>query len=99
MGAINHQTIPVQVWVDVDVGIAECVRYLNTIPGVRTYASCQGCIGELSDEDKADGAEEYRAYVMVSWNDEETLRLLQADYDVDVQGEAWGKVHPRGNAQ
>jgi len=41
-----HKTIPIQVWVDVDEGIADMVLYLNTIPGVRTHACCQGTLGE-----------------------------------------------------
>jgi tRNA(Phe) wybutosine-synthesizing methylase Tyw3 len=41
-----HETIPVQVWADIDVGIADLVKLLNKIPGVRTFASCQGTIGE-----------------------------------------------------
>ena len=46
MGNVIHQTVPVLVWADVDVGIADMVRMLNTIPGVRTHANCQGTIGE-----------------------------------------------------
>ena len=57
---IQHQlkTVPVQVWGDVNEGIAETVKYLNTIPGVRTYASCQGIIGE-------GGAEPYGFYDVI----------------------------------
>ncbi len=43
---LPHKTRPVQVWVDIDLGIAEMVVYLNTIPGVRTHTSCQGTIGK-----------------------------------------------------
>jgi hypothetical protein len=46
--------------VDVDLGIADMVEYLNTIPGVRTIASCQGTIGE-------DGPNPYRAQVLCDW--------------------------------
>lgn len=88
MGNVIHQTVPVQVWADVDTGIADCVRHLNTIPGVRTHDSCQGTIGE-------GGPEPYRAYVTVSWQDATALAQLQAEFDVEVEGEAWGLVHPR----
>ena len=43
---LPHKTRPVQVWVDIDLGIAEMVVYLNIIPGVRTHPSCQGTIGK-----------------------------------------------------
>jgi hypothetical protein len=64
----DHVTEPVQVWVDVDKGIASLVRYLNTIPGVRTCASCQG-------------TSSYRPYVMVSWESEEARQRLSAEFD------------------
>lgn len=54
-----HKTKLIQVWIEVDLGIADLVGYLNTIPGVRTHASCQGTIGE-------DGPAPYRAQVMCS---------------------------------
>ena len=43
---IQHQlkTVPVQVWGDVNEGIAETVKYLNTIPGVRTYPRVRGLL-------------------------------------------------------
>jgi hypothetical protein len=37
--SLTHKTRPVQVWADVDLGIADMVVYLNTIPGVRTEAT------------------------------------------------------------
>lgn len=42
--SVRHawNTIPVQVTVDIDRGIAPLVQVLNRIPGVRTYASCEG---------------------------------------------------------
>ena len=55
-----HKTEPVAVWVDVDEGIADAVAYLNSLRGVRTFASCQGTIGE-------GGAEPYRPYVHAYW--------------------------------
>jgi hypothetical protein len=85
-----HETRPIQVWADIDTGIAETVEYLNTIPGVRTHASCQGTIGE-------GGPVPYRAYVQASWPDAETLAFLKTKFDVEVigEGQAWGYVHPR----
>jgi hypothetical protein len=55
---IEHKTVPVLVWADVDEGIADVVRYLNTIPGVRTYVSCQGLLG-------TGGPEPYGPQVMI----------------------------------
>ncbi len=92
MGKKIHQTIPVQVWADIDVGIADTVRYLNTIPGVRTHASCQGTLGE-------GGAAPYQAFVMVSWPDKETLRRLQSEFDIEVEGDYWGRAYPREKGQ
>ena len=85
---IHHQlkTVPVQVWVDVDEGIAETVKYLNTIPGVRTYASCQGTIGE-------GGAEPYGPQVMVSWAGG-TLARLAREFDLELLGECLAYVRP-----
>ncbi len=75
------------VWVDVDLGIAGLVELLNTIPGVRTFASCQGTIGE-------GGPEPYRAQVMATWTDEAEVRLRR-DFDLTILGDHWGYVHPR----
>ena len=82
---------PMQVWVDVDVGIADCVRSLNSIPGVRTHASCQGTLGE-------GGPAPYRAQVMVTWEDDAALARLQAEFDLNIEGDHWGYVHPREKA-
>ena len=82
-----HRTVPVQVWADVDEGIAEMVVYLNTIPGVRTDASCQGTLGES-------GAEPYRAQVMAHWSAAAAERL-SAEFDMTVLGDGWGYLHPR----
>ena len=87
MGNVIHETRPVQVWVDADLGIADLVEYLNTIPGVRTNASCQGTIGE-------GGPHPYRAHVMCTWTDEALSRLMR-EFDVDQQGVGWGDVFPR----
>ena len=80
-----HETVPMQVWADIDVGVAEMVKYLNTIPGVRTYAACQG-------------GESYRPYVMVSWPDEATLTRLSSEFDfedVDMLGSNTAHFRPR----
>jgi hypothetical protein len=84
----NHKTVPIQVWADIDEGIAETVKYLNTIPGVRTLASCQGTIGE-------GGPNPYRAQVMVTWDTEETFDRLSAEFDTSEVGNHWCYVHPR----
>lgn len=82
-----HPTRPVRVWADVDLGVADMVAYLNTIPGVRTVASCQGTIGE-------GGPFPYRAQVMAHWTAESEARLL-AEFDCTMLGEQWGYLHPR----
>ena len=85
-----HQTIPVQVWADIDIGVADLVKYLNTIPGVRTYASCQGTIGE-------GGPEPYGPQVTVSWEDSDVLARLRAEFNVQIiwHGSNSGYVEPR----
>jgi hypothetical protein len=93
MGDLIHKTRAVRVWADVDEGVADLVAYLNTIQGVRTFASCQGTIGE-------GGAAPYRPYVMVSWSDAATLTRLQKEFDVtfDVSAgpkDQWCSIHPR----
>lgn len=86
--SLPHETRPIQVWVDADIGIADLVEYLNTIPGVRTQASCQGTIGE-------GGPNPYRAQVMCAWTPEALVRL-QAEFDISPEGNgSWGYVHPR----
>jgi len=82
-----HKTVPLKVWADVDEGIAPLVRYLNTIPGVRTLASCQGTIGE-------GGPNPYRAQVMAQWT-AEAGKLLAEQFDITLLGDNWGYVHPR----
>jgi hypothetical protein len=92
MGSVNHKTKhktkPVWVVVDVDLGIAETVEYLNTIPGVRTHSSCQGSIGE-------GGPEPYGPYVEVSWSNDIALTILRAGYEVELTGIASGTVRLR----
>jgi len=83
------QTRPVQVWADVDLGIADMVVYLITIPGVRTEANCQGTIGE-------GGPAPYRAQVLTIWPPE-AFERLQREFDITLHGENWGYLHPRAS--
>ncbi len=81
----RHKQVPVLVWVDVDEGVAQFVRALQRIPGVRTLASCQGTLGE-------GGPNPYRAQVMVEWlpcADEALAR-----FDKTMLGVRWAYVHP-----
>jgi len=89
MGYPIHDTVPIQVWVDVDIGIADAVRYLNTVPGVRTIASCQGTIGE-------GGPNPYRAHIMAEWTDDARVRLESESFAFVEEGDHWGYVHPPG---
>lgn len=82
-----HKTVPVQVWADVDEGIAETVKYLNTIPGVRTIASCQGTLGE-------GGPEPYGPQVMVSWDYPDALWRLSTEFSLELLGECLAYVRP-----
>ena len=83
----NHKTRPVQVWTDVDEGIADMVIYLNTIEGVRTIASCQGTVGQ-------GGPSPYRQQVMATWTPE-AFERLRLEFDVTPLGDSWGYLHPR----
>ena len=82
-----HETRAMLVWADIDLGIAWLVERLNAIPGVRTFASCQGTIGD-------GGAEPYGPYVMARWEPTTEAALREA-YDIEVMGESWGRVRPR----
>jgi hypothetical protein len=66
--SVEHSwnTVPVQVWVDIDREVAPLVVALNRIPGLRTFASCQGHLGSKDDT---------RAYVMLCYD---RWRELQA---------------------
>jgi hypothetical protein len=92
MGNLIHETVPVLVWADVDIGIANAVRRLNEIPGVRTHASCQGTLGE-------GGAEPYRAHVAVSWNAPEAFERIRAEFDISDVHEAHCFAHPRATGR
>lgn len=85
---LPHQTKALQIWVDVDLGIAETVAYLNTLEGVRTLASCQGTLGE-------GGPNPYPPQVMATWPAEMEGRLLQ-EFEVEILGPQWGYLRPRG---
>lgn len=85
--SLPHRTRAVMVWVDVDDGIADAVLYLQTIPGVRTDASCQGTLGE-------GGANPYRPQVMAHWDQRAEARLRREFYVTDL-GPGWGYLHPR----
>lgn len=76
-----HRTVPVQVWVDVDDGIADFVRFLNTLPGVRTHASCQGGLT-------------YGPQVMVTWENDAALAALRA-FPMTMISETLAYVHPQ----
>ena len=85
---LPHETRPIQVWVDADIGIADVVDRLNDIEGVRTESSCQGTIGE-------GGPNPYRAQVMCTWTPEALVKLRE-EFDVEPEGNgSWGYVHPR----
>lgn len=86
-----HPTVEMLVWVDVDAGIAQAVQALNLISGVRTYASCQGTLGEGGDQP-------YRAQVMASWPPE-ALPEIEKRFEIEVLGEGWGYLHPRSETK
>jgi hypothetical protein len=81
----------VQVWVDVDEGIADLVIRLNSIPGVRTRRSCQG-VPHGTDGTFCHGSFHHGPYVVVKCADAETLQNLRGEFDVEA-----GWVHaPNG---
>ena len=44
---VHVETIPVMIWEDIDVGVADLVKELNARSDMRTFSSCQGINGEL----------------------------------------------------
>lgn len=87
-----HKTREVWVLADVDLSVAAMVEYLQSFPGVRTSASCQGTLGE-------GGPNPYRAQVLASWPPALTPRLF-AEFDITLEGDGstcdpWGYLHPR----
>jgi hypothetical protein len=85
--SLPHNTKPIQVWVDVDCGIADDVVWLNAISGVRTFASCQGTIGE-------GGPHPYRAQIMTWWPEEVTA-LIEGRFEIGERGTGWAYLHPK----
>jgi hypothetical protein len=79
MGNVVHKTQPLQIWVDVDEGIAGAVAFLNTLPGVRTFGSCQGTIGE-------GGAEPYRPHVL-AYFPRDTKAKIEEYFEIGDGGE------------
>ena len=88
MSSVVHKTVPIQVWADVDEGIVEMVKHLNTMEGVRTEASCRGTIGE-------GGPEPYEPQVLVTWNDDAARQRIAESYDLTDEGDRWGYARPR----
>lgn len=86
---LPHVTVPVRVIIDVDKGIAKFVRYLQTLPGVRTHASCEGTLGE-------GGPHPYHANVMVTWDNQKALQFLRERFDMTflAGSRTWAYVHP-----
>ena len=89
MSTEPHATVPVPVWADVDVGIADLVRWLNSIPGVRTFSSCQGTIGE-------GGPVPYPPHVSVTWADDKALAAIRTRCVLALAGgrDHWGDAIP-----
>ena len=88
MSAI-HETKPVLVWADIDLGIVEMVERLNHIPGCRTDASCQGTMGE-------GGPHPYPAHVLCHWA-LEALPIIRQEFEVIPEGDgSWGNVYRKG---
>jgi hypothetical protein len=83
-----HKMVPVQVWADVDEGIAPLVKYLNTISGIRTHGSCQGTIGQ-------GGQEPYGPYVTVSYHSEEAEMRVRREFDCEEVAQSTAIVRPR----
>lgn len=78
----EHETKPILVWADVDIGVLPIVWDLNRIEGVRTLASCEAT------------GRSYAPYVMAAWPSEK-LAIILKRYDVTLLGNNWGHIHPR----
>ena len=83
----EHGSIPLQVWVDIDEGIADAVIFINSIPGARTFGSCQGSIGE-------GGHAPYEPYVLASWP-ESAQALIESRFVIGKRGIGWAYLQPR----
>lgn len=77
----KHKQIPIQIWADVDEGIADFVKWLNTLSGIRTHASCQGTAT-------------HGPQVMISWEDEKAFEQIK-DYPLSDGGDHWAYIHPK----
>ena len=84
---IIHKTKPLKVWVDIDVGIYEIVKYLNTIKGVQTFSSCQGTL-------KEGGNAPYNPYVMI-YCPPNKMKLIEKLYKIGQKGDGWMYIHPK----
>ena len=83
-----HATKRVKVWADIDLGVADFVKLLQTYKGVTTHASCQGTIGE-------GGPHPYRSQVLCTWTPKAYERLRKEfDITLPAGSNGWGYVHP-----
>ena len=92
MSNVIHKTVRVKVWADIDEGVADMVRYLNTLPGVTTHASCQGTIGE-------GGPHPYRPFVSVSCTDPDMKERLLREFELDEERNGHFFICPRMEAE
>jgi hypothetical protein len=81
-GDHGHESVRMLVWAEIDSGIADAVRYLMELPGVMTHTSCEG-------------GENYRPYVMVTWEDEAARARIVEHFDLTEEGNHWAYAHPR----
>lgn len=87
MSSVNHESVPVQVWIDVDTGIAEDVRWLNSLSGARTFTSCQGTIGE-------GGPQPYEPYIQAWWPVEHEA-VIRERFHLISEGNGWRNLRPK----
>jgi|GEM_PF-6840329 len=81
-----HPKTPRQVWVDVDEAVAADVEWLNSLAGVRTFASCKGTLGE-------GGPHPYAPYVMAWWPEMHGA-AIRSRFRVGERGTGWAYLHP-----
>lgn len=82
-----HKTKPLKVWIDIDLGIYESVKLLNTIEGIRTFSSCQGTIGE-------GGSHPHKPYIMI-YCPKSKLKVVKKSFDISKKMNGWIYVHPK----
>jgi hypothetical protein len=87
VSSVNHETVPVHVWADIDVGIAAHVSWLNSLEGARTFTSCQGTIGE-------GGPEPYEPYITAWWPPEHDAAIRER-FHLIVEGNGWRTIRPK----